>query len=172
VDWAGDEAIDISVVMKAGAMTELVKDFRLSVTPRTLSDRLLELGDVRIAYIGYMTPAERRMTPPAKSRHEHFLDRAEAAMRPGWPGVKRQAGLRRTMSDAYHAACHALVTAAADAVAGKRAGGSGRHGLVCRSIDHRATCELCQTGSAGDAVAEIPAAYAFQRVRPGDSGSR
>ena len=76
---------------------------------------------------------------------DHLLDRAETAIRSGRFGSPRQTDLRRAVSDAYYAAFHAILTAAADAFVGRRHRGSRHYGLVYRSVDHRAIRELCQT---------------------------
>jgi hypothetical protein len=73
------------------------------------------------------------------------LDRAEALIRPGGHKPPRQTDLRRAISDAYYAAFHAVLSAAADAAVGKRRRGTSHYSLAYRSIDHRALRELCQT---------------------------
>lgn len=74
---------------------------------------------------------------------DHLLDQADRLVGPPAGGAPRQADLRRAISNAYYAVFHAVVTEAADQLAGRTQRHSPRYALVYRSVDHgrlRAVC--------------------------------
>ena len=67
-DWTGDDAIDVRVVIRPRAMREIARDRKLGPTLIALSDRLVELGEMRFPFIAYMTRAEYRAKTRAQSK--------------------------------------------------------------------------------------------------------
>lgn len=73
---------------------------------------------------------------------EHLLDQAARLLTPARPGFRRQADLKRAISNAYYAVFHSVLRAVADEFVGARQRRSARYALVYRSIDHRTLREL------------------------------
>ena len=67
-DWTGDDALDVWVVIRPHEMREITKERKLGPTLIALSDRLVELGDMRFPFIAYMTRAEHQAKTRAKSK--------------------------------------------------------------------------------------------------------
>src|SRR5271165_6423098 len=75
---------------------------------------------------------------------EHLLDQADRLITPPTGGAPRQADPRRAISTAYYAIFHALLTEAADDLAGRTRRESPRYALIYRSIDHSSLRALCE----------------------------
>jgi hypothetical protein len=75
---------------------------------------------------------------------EHLFDQADQLATPPANGAPRQASLRRAVSTAYYALFHAILTDAADQLAGKGQRDTHQYALVYRSIKHRHLTELCE----------------------------
>ena len=94
---------------------------------------------------------------------DHLLEQAERLITPPVGGAPRQADLRRAISNAYYGLFHAVVTEAADDLAGRTHRQTPRYALVYRSIDHRSLRKLCE-----DVVkTTLPARYADFEPRGG-----
>ena len=74
---------------------------------------------------------------------DHLLEQADALLAPPSAGRPRQVDLRRSISSAYYAAFHAVITGAADEFVGVTARSTREHALVMRSIDHRTIKLVC-----------------------------
>ena len=94
---------------------------------------------------------------------EHFFEQAERLISPARRGAIRQVDIRRSISNAYYALFHALLTGAADEFVGRNKRASVEYALAYRSIDHRALRDLC----AEVAKPTLPAR--FRRYEPDGS---
>jgi len=75
---------------------------------------------------------------------EHLFVQADAFLLQIDRGSLRQADLRRAFSNAYYGLFHAILTAAADEVVGRRLRGSLIWTLAYRSISHQRLRILCE----------------------------
>jgi hypothetical protein len=75
---------------------------------------------------------------------DHLLDQADRLIASTGSGARRQADLRRAISNAYYALFHAIVTEAADDFVGSTHRTSNRYTLVYRSIEHKGLRTLCE----------------------------
>jgi uncharacterized protein (UPF0332 family) len=75
---------------------------------------------------------------------EHLFVQADAFLLQIDRGSLRQADLRRAFSNAYYGVFHAILTAAADEVVGRRVRGSPLWTLAYRSISHQRLRILCE----------------------------
>lgn len=101
---------------------------------------------------------------------EHLLDQAERLIASPRAGPARQADIRRAISSAYYSVFHAVLTAAADSVAGRVHRGSAAHTLVYRSIEHRtlrSVCELARRSVLPPAYREHTPTSGFDRLITG-----
>ena len=74
---------------------------------------------------------------------DHFLEQADLLRSPPRGGAPRQVDLRRSISAAYYAVFHAVLTAATDDLVGATRQATARYTLVYRSIEHRTLRALC-----------------------------
>lgn len=74
---------------------------------------------------------------------EHLLEQADRLVAQPAHGAPRQADLKRAISNAYYALFHAILTRAADDVAGSSNRHTARYALVYRSVQHRKLSDLC-----------------------------
>jgi len=74
---------------------------------------------------------------------EHLLDQASRLISAPVAGRPRQVDVRRSISSAYYAIFHAVITAAADEFVGAVHRSTREHGLVMRSVDHRTIKTIC-----------------------------
>ena len=109
LDWMGQEALDVQVVVPESAVPKLrgkaLIDFLMD-----LHDRLLAEGEQRHAFPHYATPEDLLAMPILNA--EHLLDQAARLIVSPQPGPPRQVGIRRSISAAYYGLFHALQTAA------------------------------------------------------------
>ena len=121
LDWMGQEALDVQVVVPESAVPKLrgkaLIDFLMD-----LHDRLLAEGEQRHAFPHYATPEDLLAMPILNA--EHLLDQAARLIVSPQPGPPRQVDIRRSISAAYYGLFHALLTAAADSVASRAQRGS------------------------------------------------
>lgn len=73
----------------------------------------------------------------------HLLDQAERLIGPTRSGRPRQVDIRRSISAAYYAVFHKLLTAAADEFAGINRRSGAEYALIYRGVDHRRARDLC-----------------------------
>lgn len=73
----------------------------------------------------------------------HLLDQSDRLIAPPPAGPPRQVDLRRSMSSAYYALFHHVLTAAADEIVGKSKRATPLYALVYRTINHKTLRELC-----------------------------
>jgi uncharacterized protein (UPF0332 family) len=74
---------------------------------------------------------------------EHLFEQAERLLTPTQVGAPRQVDIRRSISNAYYAVFHAILTEAADTFVGTTKRSSPIYVLCYRSIAHRSLRELC-----------------------------
>lgn len=74
----------------------------------------------------------------------HLLEQASELSKGKNASRPRQVDLRRSISSAYYAVFHLVLTAAADEFVGRNKRGDRRHSLVDRSIDHRNLRKFCE----------------------------
>ena len=74
---------------------------------------------------------------------DHLLEQADRLLATHG-GARRQADLRRAISNAYYAVFHAILTEAADDFVGRSQRRTARYALVYRSVDHRSLRALCE----------------------------
>jgi hypothetical protein len=96
----------------------------------------------------------------------HLLEQAELLLA-ATPGRKpRQVNLRRSVSSAYYAVFHHVLTTVADEFVGKGLRGAGRYTLVYRSVDHAAIRRICNEAVAGKPSSKL------QKLLPADGFGR
>ena len=75
---------------------------------------------------------------------DHLLDQADQLTTPPvGVGARRQADLRRAISNAYYAVFHAILTGAADSLVGSSNRHTARYELVYRSVNHKSLRGIC-----------------------------
>ena len=74
----------------------------------------------------------------------HLLEQAEGLAAAPAEGQPRDADLRRTISTAYYAIFHAILTAAADLFVGAAKQTTSLYGLAYRSVNHQKVREVCR----------------------------
>ena len=75
---------------------------------------------------------------------EQLLEQAEQLFAPSAAGAPRQVDLRRSISAAYYAVFHFVLSMAADQFVGATKRQSSRYVLVYRSVNHAALKKLCE----------------------------
>jgi hypothetical protein len=68
LDWTGDDALDVMVVIQKDAMRKLQTGEELSAAQRTLGHRLMEQGEMRFPFITYTTRVGYRRKLRAKAK--------------------------------------------------------------------------------------------------------
>src|SRR5262245_9318957 len=75
---------------------------------------------------------------------EHLIDQADELATPPATGAPRQANLRRSVSAAYYALFHTILTDASDQLVGRGQRHTPQYALVYRSVQHRQLTDLCK----------------------------
>lgn len=88
-------------------------------------------------------PSSASSTSLALINPEHLFVQADALLLQSGRGSRRQADLRRAVSNAYYGLFHAILIAAADEVAGRRMRGEPIWSLAYRSISHQRLKTVC-----------------------------
>jgi hypothetical protein len=88
LDWTGDEALDILVVLRKDAVRALQPGKELSAANLDLSDRMVEHGEMRFPFISYTYRAGYRRRLRAKAKLRSFVPPRRSPSRGNRPSAR------------------------------------------------------------------------------------